>query len=169
MDSLIIGFSRPKAFFEPFSWVIRLVTMAPMSHAYIRYYDSYTQRSIIFQASGLKVNLIGQTAFDAAEDVIAEFEIPISAETKQKIVQGAIDKLGSPYGMMQVFGVLWVLLMRLFGKTVANPLYSATSFFCSELTDDELEEIGMGDLDPAGATPKDLYNFLIAKGLKPIS
>ena len=167
MGNIVVGFSRPRGWFEPFSWLIRLVTWAPMSHAYIRYYDEYASRWVIYQASGLKVNLIGQLAFDDVEDVIAEFTIPISEITELKIVQGAIDTLGSPYGIGQVFGCLWVLLMKRFGKNVTNPFYSASSFFCSELTDDDLQEIGLQGLDPSQSSPKSLYDFMLSKGFKP--
>ena len=169
MNKIVVGFSRPKGWFEPFSWLIRLVTWAPMSHAYIKYYDAYVGRWIIYQASGLKVNFIGEAAFDNAEDVIAEFNLSISDATQQKLVQGAVDTLGSPYGIWQVVGYLWVFLMRKLGKTVANPLYSASSFFCSELTSDDLEEIGLKGLDPSDMSPKDLYNFMLSKGFVPVS
>lgn len=167
MNSIVVGFSTPKSWLEPFSWLIRLLTWAPMSHAYIRYYDGYSQSWVIFQASGLKVNLVGQTMFDSAETVVAEFEIPVSDATKQKVVQNAIGKLGAPYGVLQIVGFVWVLFMRIFGKKVSNPLYSANSFFCSELTDEELQEMGMNGLDPSASSPKDLYNSLLSKGLKP--
>jgi hypothetical protein len=169
MDEIIVGFSRPKAWLEPFSWLIRLITWAPMSHAYIKYQDPYTSRWIIYQASGLKVNFIGKTSFDNIENVIAEFNLPVSNETKQKLVQGAIDTLGVPYGTKQLLGYLYVVFVRLFGKIVTNPLYDASSFFCSELASDDLEEIGLSGLDPSVTSPKDLYNFMLSKGFKPIN
>ena len=169
MNEIVVGFSRPKAWFEPFSWLIRLITWSPFSHAYIRYYDSYTQRWIVFQASGLKVNFIGQTMFDNDEDVYEEFAVMISDETKQSVVRDAIDKCGSPYGVGQVFGFLWVLFMRLFGKTVKNPFYSGSSYVCSELVGDILVELNEGNLDPSAMTPKDVYNFMVSKGFKPIT
>jgi hypothetical protein len=169
MDSITIGFSRPKGGFQPFSWLIRLVTWSPYSHAYVRYYDTYTDRWIVFQASGLKVNFIGDTMFDGLEDIYAEFVVPISDSTKQSVVQGAIDKCGSPYGVGQVVGFAWVLFMRLFGKNVKNPFYSASSFVCSELVGDVLVEINDGTFDPSTMTPKDVYNFVVSKGFKPVS
>lgn len=166
MDSITIGFSKPRGFFEPFSWLIRLLTWAPYSHAYVRYEDSYTNRSIIFQASGLKVNFIGQTMFDSEEDIYEEFVIPVSPATKQSVIQGAVDKCGSPYGVGQIIGFAWVLFMRMFGKSVKNPLYSSSSFVCSELVADVLVEINEGDLDPSSMSPRDVRNFLVSKGFK---
>jgi hypothetical protein len=163
-NTIIVGFSKPNGWFEPFSWLIRLVTWSAFSHAYIRYYDAYAGRWVIYQASGLKVNFMGQTMFDSAEDIYAEFEVSILDATKQGVVQKAIDKVGSPYGIGQIVGFGWVLFMRLFGKTVANPLYSPSSFVCSELVSDILIEINAGNLDPSTMTPKDVYNFILSKG-----
>lgn len=168
MDEIIIGFSRPKAFFEPFSWLIRLVLWTPYSHAYIRYYDSYHKRWIIFQASGLTVNFIGQSMFDGKEDIYAEFSVPLIDSTKKEVIQKAIDKCGSPYGVGQIIGFGWILFMRLFRKNVSNPFYSSSSYVCSELVADILVEINQGNLDPSTMTPKDVYRFMINKGFKPL-
>lgn len=166
-NSIVVGFSRPKAWFEPFSWLIRLVTWSPVSHAYVKYYDAYTGRWIVFQASGLSVNLIGQDAFDAKEYVYEEFTIPVSDTTKLAVIQGAVDKLGSPYAIGQVVGFIWILLMRLFHKKVSNPFYEKSSYFCSELVSNILDEIGVGDVDPSTMSPIDVRNFLVSKGFKP--
>jgi len=167
METIIIGLSRPDSWFEPFSWIIRLATWSPYSHAYIKYYDSYSDRWIIFQASGLKTNFIGQTMFDSEENICDEFSLPISESTKEGVIQGAIDKVGTPYGIAQIFGFAWVLFMRLFGKNVKNPFYSTSSYFCSELVGDVLIELNEGNLDPSSMTPKDIYNFLVNKGFTP--
>ena len=166
MTSIIVGLSRTKAFFETFSWLIRFVTWSPVSHAYIKYYDSYTSRWVIFQASGLKVNMVGQTLFDANEIIYREYVIPVSDATRLSVIQGATDKLGSPYGVGQIVGFGLVLLMRLFGKSINNPFYSGSSYFCSELVDDILDEIGVGDTNPSTMSPTDIMNFLASKGFK---
>jgi hypothetical protein len=166
MDEIVIGFSRPKAWLEPFSWLIRLVTWSLFSHAYVKFYDDELDRWIVFQASGLKVNFIGQVMFDSIEDIYEEFVIPVSGATKKSVMQGAIDKCGSPYGIGQCLGFLWILFMRLFGKRVKNPLYSGSSYFCSEMVSDVLTEIGVGDLDPSAMDPKDVRDFLVSKGFK---
>ncbi len=168
MNQIIVGFSRPSGWFEPFSWLIRLVTWSSYSHAYIKYYNPYADRWEIFQASGLKVNFIGNAMFNSEEIICGEFQIPISDATKLSTVQYAIDKVGSPYGIGQVVGFGWVLLMRLFGKNVKNPLHSASSFVCSELVGDILEEIGVANgIDPSTMSPKDIYNLVVSKGFLP--
>jgi hypothetical protein len=171
MNKIIVGFSRPKAWFSPFSWLIRLVTWSPYSHVYIKFYSATYDRWLIYQASGTKVNFIGQTLFDAEEVLCGEFSISVCEKTIQKTVQFAIDKCGSPYGALQIVGFGWVLFMNLFGKKVKNPFYSTSSYFCSEIANDMLEEIkSVNDtMDPAVASPRDVYNFLIAKGYQLVS
>ncbi len=169
MTSIVVGFSKPKAFFEPFSWLIRLVTWCPFSHAYIRYENPYANRVEIFQASGMKVNFIGQTMFDSLENIYAEFNIPISDAAKLATVQLAIDKVGSPYGVGQVVGFGWVLLMRSFGKNVKNPFASNSSFVCSEMVAEILNEINGSNLDASVMTPKDVYRYILSKGYQPVN
>lgn len=171
MNEIIVGFSRPASGFEPFSWLIRAVTGSKFSHAYIRFYEEEYDRWVIFQASGLKVNFIGQAMFDSKETIFEEFVVPVSDLTKKIAVQGAIDKCGSPYGVGQIIGFGAVLFMRLFGKSIKNPFYSGSSYVCSELVADVLIEIDKedaGNLDPSAMTPKDDYEFMLAKGFIPV-
>lgn len=170
MDSIIIGFSRPKSWFEPFSWIIRLFTWSQFSHAYIQYYNAYADRWMVFQASGILVNFIGRTMFETKENIRAEFEIPVTTLTKLKTVEFAIDNVGLPYGLGQVFGFLLVLIVRIFKKHIKNPFANTSSFFCSELTAQILTEILQPNdsLDPTTMSPQDLYEYLISKNYKPL-
>lgn len=170
MDNIIIGFSRPKAFFEPFSWLIRLVMQTEYSHAYIKYYDKYADRWLIGQASGLKVNIVGETYFDSEEVIYAEFQLPITKKKKKELVQFIIDNTGKPYGVGQIFGFAWILFMRMFGKKVANPFASNTSWFCSEFAESAMDQImDEGDtMQPSTADPRDLYEFIVSKGFKSV-
>jgi hypothetical protein len=165
MASIIIGFSTPIKF-NLFSFLIRTVCRSPMSHAYVKYYDEYAGMWVIFQASGLEVNYIGQDKFNTLENVIAEFEIPVSEELKLKAVQYSISKLGTPYGVKHIFGIGIVLLARLFGKKIKNPFAdNGATMVCSELADDTLVVIDENvTLDPETAMPIDVYNFLVNIG-----
>ena len=172
MDSIIVGVSRPKAFFEPFSWLIRLVTWSSVSHAYIRFYEEDYDRWLIYQASGLKVNFIGKMMFDGAEIVYKEFTVPVSDLTKKVAVQNAIDRCGDPYSVLQVIGYGAVLIARLFRKKIHNPFYSGSSFVCSELVAEILREIAgeeAEDIDPSTMTPRDILEFMLSKGFLPVS
>lgn len=170
MDEIIIGFSRPKGWFEPFSWLIRMsegtpFKWAPYSHAYIRFYSQEYDRWIIAQASGLKVNFIGQTLFDSLEMIGEEYKVPVTTAVKTALVQNAVDLCGLPYGMGQVIGIPWVDFVGLFGKQIKNPFASNKSFYCSEFVE-YLAENDLTDgssLDPATCTPMKLLAFLIAQ------
>lgn len=171
MTSITIGFSRPKGWFVPFSWLIRLVTWSPYSHVYIKFYSKTYRRYLIYQASGLKVNFIGKKLFDSEEIIFKEFEIPITSRVKGKTIEFAIDKCGYPYGVKQIVGFGWVLLARVFGKKVKNPFYSDSSFFCSEMVGDVLDYM-MDEKDPMSpstSSPKDIYDFIVSKGFKSLS
>jgi hypothetical protein len=168
MDTIIVGFSTPKSF-NLFSLLIRTVGKSSFSHAYIRYYDTYTNKWIIYQASGRLVNMITADNFDTVEDIKAEFEIPVSDDTKLKTIQWAQNKLGTPYGVMNIVGIGCVLVARFFGKKITNPFADGQkTMVCSELVDYIMEDIfQLGDVyDPATAMPIDDYNFLESKGFK---
>lgn len=167
-NNIIIGFSRPKGGFEPFAWLIELATKSPRAHAYIRFYSLEYKKWIIFQASGLKLNFVGNKLFDSKEEIQGEFNIPVSIRTKNRTIRFAIDNVGIPYGIGQVIGFGWVLLMRAFGKKVKNPFYSKSSYFCSELAAEILTEIldPKDKIDPSTMSPQDLYEYLISKGFK---
>jgi hypothetical protein len=169
IDNIMVGFSKPKGGFEPFSWAIIAATKSPFSHAYIKYYDSYAAKWVIYQASGTKVNFMGETMFNSKEDTKAEFIIPISIETKKKVVQYAIDNVGLPYGILKIFGFAWVIICRSFGKKVKNPFSNNNAtMVCSELVSCILDEVVLDsdDIDPETATPIDVYNFMVTKGYK---
>ncbi len=168
MNNIVVGFSRPQAWFEPFSWLIRLFTWCPFSHVYIRYENSYANRNIIFQASGLAVNFMGETLFDSKEDIYAEFSIPISGAAKLTTVQFAIDNVSYSYGVGQILGFPIVWFVALFGKKIKNPFYSGSNYFCSELVCDILNEINGTNLDSSVMTPKDVYQYILSKGYKPV-
>lgn len=168
MGTIIIGFTRPSGWFEPFSWLIRLVCWTPYSHVYIKFYSKSTDRWLIYQASGTKLNFIGQTLFDAEEVLCGEFEIPITFPTRNNTIQFCIDNVGKPYAVGQIIGFACVLFMKIFGKKIKNPFYNGNSYFCSELVGDILEELLKegGSLDPSISSPKDIWNFLLSKGFK---
>lgn len=169
MDKIIIGFSRPKSGFQPFSWLIRGVQRTPYSHTYIKYYNSFADRWTIYQASGTKVNYIGDARFSDIEMICAEFEIEVTTATKKKTIQYAIDRMGTPYGVKQILGIGAVLTARTFGKKIKNPFADGNAtMVCSELVTDILQEIlQQGDtLDPDTAMPVDVYNLMISRGYK---
>ena len=161
---LIVGFSKTKHF-NPFSWAIQKVTNAPFSHSYIKFKSDKFDRVLIYQASGLAVNFMEEKRMLATHDVVAEFELEISEETYKKTIQFAIDEAGVPYGMSQIFGILYVKALGLFGVKARNPFPNGSgNYVCSELVAQILKEIvGLEinkDLDLID--PKEVYELLKA-------
>lgn len=163
MKNLIIGFSKPAAKFAPFADGIRAVLGTDFSHTYIKFKSDSFTRVLIYQASGHNVNFIGETLFNKKNVVIAEFELEVSEETFKRTIQFAIDQAGVPYGISQIFGILYVKALGMFGKRVKNPFSNGNSnYVCSELVAQILKEIiGLeiqDDLDTI--TPKEVFELL---------
>jgi hypothetical protein len=165
MDSITIGFSRPSGWFEPFSWLIRLMDWSSFSHAYVKYYDNYTSRWVIFQSSGLQVNYVGEILFNSKEIVCGEFDIPITKVQKLQVIQYALDTLGTPYGLKHILGIVIVKLANVFGKRIRNPFPEPGTDVCSELVAYTLDKFILpgSKLNFETATPTDVYNFLSLK------
>ena len=163
MDTLIVGFSRPSGWFEPFSWLIRLAYWSRFSHAYVRLTIDDLDREIIFQASGTAVNFIGSDLFDSREVIFKEFKFPISSDKKKALLQFAIDQLGKPYGVKGILGMGLVRIGELLGIKINNPFtYDQSSDFCSEMTAYILENYeGVTISTPvANLAPKNLFKIV---------
>ena len=161
MEKIIIGFSRPKAFFEPFSWLIRLAYWSPISHVYIRF--ELNGMPVVFQASGLKINLVSDVLFDSVEDIYKEFTLPIAEDKKKALIHFAINQLGKPYNVLGIFGMALVRIGQLLGIKINSPFpYNGSSDFCSELVAHILESyegINIGT-NPADDSPQAILNLL---------
>lgn len=166
MSTVIIGFSRPKRFFAPFSWAIRAVDgFTPYSHTYIKVRSEKYDRDLIYQASHTMVNFMGKAAFDDEALVIREFPLQVSDETMKRVMTFAIDNAGQPYDLKSVCGIAMIKIARLFGKRLtANPMGDGRGFFCSELVGSILVEL-IGTrlyLVISTMTPRDIYEALAA-------
>lgn len=159
---LTVGFSRTKHF-KIFSWAIQKVLNAPFSHTYIKFKSDKFDRVLVYQASGLAVNFMEESRMLDTHEVVAEFELEVSDEAYKKTVQFAIDEAGVPYGMSQIFGILYVKALALFGVKAKNPFPNGNSnYVCSELVAQILKEIiGLEvqeDLDLID--PKEVFELL---------
>lgn len=161
MGSLVVGFSRPRSWFEPFSWLIRLAYWSPISHAYIRF--ELDGIPVVFQASGMKINLISQSMFDSVDLPYKEFILPIAEDKKKALIQFAINQLGKPYNIWGILGMAVVRMGQLVGIKINSPFkYNGSSDFCSELVAYALETydgIDIGE-NPADESPQAVLNLL---------
>lgn len=154
-ELIYIGFSKARGTFPILSWLIRLIEQTPYSHVYLRIPSTWLQTDTYFQASGLMVNFMGPDVFAKNAQVVEEFPIWITPETKKKIWQFAIRNAGKPYSIKQLPGIGIIKLGRLFGQNWNNPFKDGrASYICVELIAELLiEYLGASitkDLDSIG-------------------
>ncbi len=163
MKRITVGFSKPKAKFVPFADAIKKVIGSDFSHTYIKFKADSFNRVLIYQASGTAVNFMAEERFLDHNTVVAEFDLEVSEEVFNKTLQFAIDQVGTPYGMSQIFGILYVKALGLFGLKARNPFPNGSgNYVCSELVAQILKEIiGLQveqDLDLID--PKEVFELL---------
>ncbi len=163
MKRITVGFSKPKAKFVPFADAIKKVIGSDFSHTYIKFKADSFNRVLIYQASGTAVNFMAEERFLDHNTVVAEFDLEVSEEVFNKTLQFAIDQVGTPYGMSQIFGILYVKALGLFGLKARNPFPNGSgNYVCSELVAQILKEIiGLEvatDLDLID--PKEVFELL---------
>jgi hypothetical protein len=166
---IIVGFSRPSKF-KPFAWLIQKTYGVSYDHVYIRIHSEKYSRDVIYQASKTMVNFMGTDIFAADNVTIEQFEVNINDANYIKLMQFAMDKAGTPYGVRECFGMAWVKICSWFGKKISNPFKdSGHTYVCSELAAYILQQYA-GDVLPTDIddmTPLDVYNYLTK--LKPLA
>lgn len=157
-EDIIIGFSKPKAWFVPFSWIIRALYRTKYSHTYVRWYAKGAQADVYYEASGSSVSFIGGEIFKKKTEVIHEYKISITKEQRQELVRWCLNNSGVDYGLMQAIGLGFVEIFKL----DKNPFSDKKGQICSEVVAHILKEVAdLGiTIDFEKATPKDIKNFL---------
>lgn len=163
-ETIYIGFSKARGRFPILSWLIRAIEGTKYSHTYLRIPSAWLQRNFYFQASSVMVNFMGAKYFDEHAEVVEEFPIRVSPETKKKIWQYCIDNAGKPYSVKQLPGIGIVLLGKALGKDWKNPFSDGRSMVvCVEAIADLMEEtLGTDikeDLDSIGL--KELHPYVV--------
>lgn len=160
MNSIFIGFSRPKSKLALLAHIIRFFEgRTPYSHVFIRWNSDKLGRNLIYEAKSSGINFTSPIYFSENVIVVKEFELIISSETKTKILQFCIDNARKKYGVLQIFGIGIVRLIRKLGFKIENPF--TTGMVCSELVGKILNEFlgfKIEELDLAG--PRDIYEVL---------
>ena len=113
-ETIYIGFSKAKGSFPILSWIIQAIEGTNYSHVYLRIPSAWFERDLYFQASSVMVNFMGPTYFDEHAQMVEEYPIQISSETKKKVWQYCIDNAGKPFwghnGGIMGFGASFVHL-----------------------------------------------------------
>lgn len=129
MNAFIVGFSKPKSKLAFFSHLIRLCEKTKFSHAYVKVYSTKYDRWLVYQASGSMVNFMNVEEFEKKNISIEEYPINIDEKTRTEIMQFAIDNVGKPYALAEVFGILFYRLTGL-----RNPFAKGRNAYkCTEL------------------------------------
>lgn len=165
MRTIKLGFSRPSKEYKKFpifSWIIRLFEWTPYSHIYAEFKSESLSRRLVYEASGLSVKFLGGKLFDTRVEKIYEYDLEITESEYKKTLQFAIDNAGKPYGILQIFGLGWVILGRWFGKRWKNPFSNGNqAYVCSELVIHLLPELrDKFGSDPDVVTPRDIWEYL---------
>jgi len=154
--SVTIGFSRSK---KIMSKLIRWFTTSGVSHVYIKRSTPHVDPNfIVYQASGLLVNVENYDHFLTHAEPIKEFEMVLSDDKYAEAEAFLLRELGKPYSILQLLGMLWVILCRRFGARVKNPFRDGDhSYICVELVAKLLGIQGAEEM-----TPQDLLELLEA-------
>lgn len=142
MNRIIIGFSKSKKILPIFSWLIRLVEGTKYSHVYVKFPKKTLKTDLIYHASGLMVNFMGEKAFEDNHKTIEEFQIFISDDCYHNVLNYAAVNSGASYSVAQIFGIAAIRLFAVFGKVIKNP-FSNSGYVCTELVAEILKEINI--------------------------
>jgi hypothetical protein len=122
MPQITVGFSKPRKWFVPFSWIIRLANGTPFSHTYIKLYSSSLERDLIYEAMDKGLVFSSAESFDTRNETLKEFTKTITEQQKKIILQFCVDNALGQYSVLQNVGIIYVKFMLCaFGAVVKNP------------------------------------------------
>lgn len=161
---VLVGFSTPRRW-NPLSWLIRLGTGSPASHAWLLVEDPLFKLRLVLEAHSTGFRLVTLARF-ARENRIVALVVPAQA-----IDAGLPDAgtwLGERFDTVGLLGMAWVVFRRFFHLSPGrNPFRSPRALFCSESVVRTLKAArypgaeGLGDEDE---TPGDVLEFLRRSG-----
>lgn len=135
MRKIIVGFSSGAT---PFGSVIRLLTGQKISHCYVRLpFDGDPNLSVVFHAAGFNVHYMNYEYFKTFQrSIVSEWEIELTEEQWLQAQKVRYEQAGKPYGWLQIFGYLVVLLKKKWN----NPLSDGNrSHVCVEVVAEMLK------------------------------
>lgn len=159
---IIIGFSRAKSPYAILSKAIMWAESTPFSHVYLKVTSLEIDEEVIFQASGLKVNIENTLSFNEHSQPVEEYEVDVSEETIKQIWKFIYDNLGKSYSHKAFIGLGFVRLCAIFGHHAHNPFKDGEyTYVCSELVAFVLKDYLKYKIDePEDMLPIDVNNII---------
>lgn len=160
MKTIYIGYSRHKgsAIGSDF---IRKYLGTPFSHNYFKFKDPQYNDSTVFHAVGRGLSYVSESRFLKTNTIVAEFEVQVSDETYNELLNDCHLNAGIKYGTFQNLGIVIVDCLNKLGCHIKkNPLDDGIN--CSEWVAYLLEEVygKWTEIEYNLITPKETYNYL---------
>lgn len=148
---IIIGFSHKKGF-RPIDYLIQWFQKdVNFSHAYIRFYDSYTDNFMIIEARK-DVHMQELSNWEKRNKSVHEFQLEITDERKREILKFAYKNLKKPYSYKNLIGIILNRFLKIeIFKDESN------AYICSELVATIFQNELKFSKPLDYVTPKDIY------------
>lgn len=163
-NMVLVGFSTPRRW-NPLSWLIRLGTGSPASHAWLLIEDPLFQLRLVLEAHSTGFRLVTLARFARENHIVALVE---PAHPLDAGLPHAGTWLGDEFDAVGLLGMAWVVFRRFFHVSAGrNPFRSARALFCSESVVRTLKAAGYpgaGELGDEDETPGDVLEFLHRTG-----
>ena len=136
------------------SRVIRWVTRATVSHAFITFRDDTLNQVFVMEANGRGFMLVPWKKWVRKNRMVVRYALATSEASQQGALQSLAKRLGDQYDYISLFG----FVLRRFFKRMANPLNDSKKLICSEAVAVFLHDVGLDEFQRAETfTPQDIY------------
>lgn len=152
MKHIYVGFSSPRGWFQPFSWLIRKWQATQYSHVFVIFpagsFDGLIETSLICEAAKGSVRNVAGPFFFPHVQVHRLFKIELDDAPLRDSFRVAASFMGANYSFTENLGIVFASIFGL----KKNPFgQGAVEFKCSELVYYILSELGFNfdsSLDP---------------------
>ncbi len=164
MINIVIGFSTSSKKNSIISAIIRLVERTPYSHVYVKFYSPTLDRWLVYHASHTNVHFNNIETFAKENIILEEYALATSECKKNEALRMCVDRVGRPYGYLQIFGMGIVRLIKAwFNVRLKNPFADGErTQVCSELVGHVISKLGydinISELEFEG--PRYIRNFI---------
>lgn len=164
MKTIIIGFSKSKHSWAIGSDLIRWFMNKDFSHTYFKFKEDLYEDYTICHATGKGIIYMSEQTFSLSNKTVAEFELTISENLFDELLQDCHKYAGANYGYFQNLGIFLVRCLNKIGiKLNKNPIDDGIN--CSEWLYYLLREVDgeWTKTDPNLIAPDEVYNYLMER------